>query len=1093
MKQATAWRPFVVIIMLTSCVFTVSAASRQGDATGQSDTVLKGTVLDTPQRYADGTMRFHVLEAGKTADSTMVPVSVSGVLKEQPLLDFSQLAGPAQPWRTIEGSMTLDSKGLVAEGPKDIIAFGGIIAPAIRVSFAVDASLMCGVVGHVKDDDNFVLAFYSPGQKTMGFHSVRDGNYGNWLQNVTTAKLTGDVVHFQVDVWPDRVSATARDQAGNEVSTTLGVDQPVSDGNVGLYFDTGAVQGTQVFRNLRLSAIEVGVPANATEVVLPIEHRGENTVYRPGDAVDLNGREVPRGEGKLRCFRVAAPKLASGVSRKHDIETLFPTDAPLQDWLHFKAKGFDDSACGVVYRLEDTVTNGCALGGIETGCIDLETSGLLGYCTIFNTHVPRRGPINLPILGVSVGGQTWVLCDPQPKQGWGGAQVPVEPVLENLDLEGVKTARQIHYWGHYPVADLEFEISAPVSVGLRSWAPFLPGDVRLSNIPVIVFEATVRNPTDRNQEGTLAFSFPGPTNKEAQSETFEREPMSGEVTGTEVKGSLASYALGVIDESDVRQGGELGANGAAWANIHDRLPPVEETSAGASAAVDFSLAPGESRVVRYVVTWSAPTWKGGGYNWSPRPHVFRHMYDMHFPSAAGTAKFMAEQHEDLLDRVLAWQEVIYTDDSLPVWLRDSLINNLYLITETAHWAQKQDPLPSWVKTEDGLFGMNECPRGCPQIECIPCSFYGNQPLVYFFPELALSTLRGYKGYQYPDGAPPWIFGGGGPEMAEPTRGYQFASNGISLAAMVDRFLMCHDTPDKRYLKEFYPAIKLCMEWTVGLRTTPSYTTGMRVIAMPDPDSDEVMLPPTEWFEAREPGWAGMTAHIGGLHLAQLRITERMAREVGDTEFAEQCAEWIRLGAEAMEEYLWAGSYYLNYLDPETDRRSDFIFGYQLDGEWITDNHGLPSALPEDRVLTVLETLKRANIALTKYGAVNYANPDGTVIAPAKPGTWDYGRFSYFPPEALMLAMTYMYQGQVSFGTELARRVWHNLICLQGYTWDMPNIMRGDVDTGERTFGNDYYQDMMLWSLPAALKGEDFAAPTRPGGLVDRVIKAAAGK
>ena len=90
--------------------------------------------------------------------------------------------------------------------------------------------------------------------------------------------------------------------------------------------------------------------------------------------------------------------------------------------------------------------------------------------------------------------------------------------------------------------------------------------------------------------------------------------------------------------------------------------------------------------------------------------------------------------------------------------------------------------------------MNECPRGCPQIECIPCSFYGNQPLVYFFPELALSTLRGYKGYQYADGAPPWIFGGctgGTPpiDFANPTRGYQFATNGISAAAMVDRFLL----------------------------------------------------------------------------------------------------------------------------------------------------------------------------------------------------------------------------------------------------------------------------------------------------------------
>jgi hypothetical protein len=89
-------------------------------------------------------------------------------------------------------------------------------------------------------------------------------------------------------------------------------------------------------------------------------------------------------------------------------------------------------------------------------------------------------------------------------------------------------------------------------------------------------------------------------------------------------------------------------------------------------------------------------------------------------------------------------------------------------------------------------------------------------------------------------------------------------------------------------------------------------------------------------------------------------------------------------------------------------------------------------------------------------------------------------------------MVYMYHGDREFGLELAEEVWHNLICDQGYTWDMPNIMRGDQDTGESVFGHDYYQNLMLWSLPSALAGEDFGAPTRPGGLVDRIRHAARG-
>ena len=806
------------------------------------------------------------------------------------------------------------------------------------------------------------------------------------------------------------------------------------------------------------------------------------------------------GTGTFVILAALGGLLLLGAADAHGApgERLFPTDLPGKEWVHFGAAGCAEPVCGVIYRLGDTVTNGMALGSVDTGCIDLETSGLWGYCTLFNTHVPRRGPLNLPVLGLSVGGKTWVLCDPaQIKEGQGSHQKPVEPGLTELNLEGVETAQEIHYWGHYPVVDLEFETDAPVSVGVRAWAPFLPGDVVHSMIPAIALEVHCRNTTEAPQQATLAFSFPGPTPNEAGTSDFAREQVTGRFSGITITTELASYALGALDAAGVRGGGELGAEGTAWANIHKALPDPQPGQPGASVAVDVSLAVGEAKAIRFVLAWHAPTWKGGGYNWASAGNTFTHMYAKHYPSALAAAQTLADNHDSLLRRVLAWQEVIYTENKLPVWLRDSLINVLYMITEDGHWAQALSPLPDWLKLEDGLWGMNECPRGCPQIECIPCSFYGSLPLTYLFPELQLSTLRGYKGYQFPDGAPTWIFGGctgSTPpiDFACPTRGYQWTSNGISVAAILDRFLLCRDTPDKAYLREFYPMIKRCMTWTVNLRTTPTYSIGQRVIAMPDLDAEGGDGPPTEWFEAREPGWRGMTAHIGGLHLAQLRITERMAEEVGDGEFAKQCAEWLEAGAQAMEDDLWTGEYYLNYYAPETGDKSDFVFGYQLDGEWITDHHGLLSALPEDRVKTVLETIKRCNIALTKYGAVNYANPDGTPIRPAKAGTWDYGRYSYFPPEALMLAMNYMYEGQKTYGTELARRVWHNLVCLQGYTWDMPNIMRGDVDTGERTFGNDYYQDMMLWALPAALQGKDVAAPTRPGGLVDRILAAARG-
>ena len=43
--------------------------------------------------------------------------------------------------------------------------------------------------------------------------------------------------------------------------------------------------------------------------------------------------------------------------------SLFPTDVPSKEWIHFLAMGFSEPACGVVYRTGDQVTNGMALGG----------------------------------------------------------------------------------------------------------------------------------------------------------------------------------------------------------------------------------------------------------------------------------------------------------------------------------------------------------------------------------------------------------------------------------------------------------------------------------------------------------------------------------------------------------------------------------------------------------------------------------------------------------------------------------------------------------------------------------------------------------
>ena len=87
----------------------------------------------------------------------------------------------------------------------------------------------------------------------------------------------------------------------------------------------------------------------------------------------------------------------------------------------------------------------------------------------------------------------------------------------------------------------------------------------------------------------------------------------------------------------------------------------------------------------------------------------------------------------------------------------------------------------------------------------------------------------------------------------------------------------------------------------------------------------------------------------------------------------------------------------------------------------------------------------------------------------------------------MLGMTYMYNGQQAFGEDVIRRTLDYVSVCNGYTWDFPLVW--EVDSGKRVYGSDYYQNMMLWSVPAVMAGQDLSGPGKPGGLVDRIIRA----
>ena len=190
-----------------------------------------------------------------------------------------------------------------------------------------------------------------------------------------------------------------------------------------------------------------------------------------------------------------APRSDAGNAAAGSVAKLFPTELPELQWQEFRAAGFEQPVAGVIFHPSQPPCCGVPLGGISTGCIDLDVKGVYGFSSVFNgwSHWPheigveasrmaRKPPTLQPLLGLAVGGQTWVLTTDEILKGGDIAYCRdpnlklsrYNPHVKTLALQGVRAAKEIHYWGHYPVADLEFETRCAGQRGVASLVALHP-------------------------------------------------------------------------------------------------------------------------------------------------------------------------------------------------------------------------------------------------------------------------------------------------------------------------------------------------------------------------------------------------------------------------------------------------------------------------------------------------------------------------------------------------------------------------------------------------------------------------------------------
>jgi len=815
---------------------------------------------------------------------------------------------------------------------------------------------------------------------------------------------------------------------------------------------------------------------------------------------------------------------------------LFETDTVAREFIEMSVQGFTRPVTGVVFTADEPPCCGVPLGGVGTGCLDFDPRGFFGWNSIFNSHseqiqkvwpqgrFPRRYPDVQPVFGFSLGDRTYCLSTEALLKGgdmewctapFGGCEGRDHEEPHHIDVvptPGAAPAKSIRYYGHFPVADAEYTFDAPVNVGVRAWSSFIPGDSAKTNIPAAVFEVHIRNCSGERQTGNFAMNFAGPDHQEARGMYFTKNRIDEKARGVYVcSGGGANYFLGVYGEGEVMTGTGLAANTkeeygygkgyyqktSAWADLSKGLPRDDRfveingvkmyRDPSASVGVRFDLAGGGEQVFEFVLAWYAPLadsavrapdldirWNNCELEWIPdaeygsQSHLYN-MYASRYDSSLDVMRRLAKDRGGLLRGIFAWQEVLLTRESLPAWLRDSLVNILCLLTEEGYWFMPKYPLGDWA-FPGGAFAYFESARDCPHTNCNGNDWIGTMGLLYFFPGLYLQMLRAYKAAQREDGEITFALGriSDLPNLALAEYSWQMTLNTTTYISMVDRLWMA--TGDDRVLGEFYESVKKAHGFTSKLAKK-----GWLCIA----DAGG-----SEWFEHSK--FYGYCSHVGGLHLSQLLIVEKLAFKMGDESFAHQCRSDYIGSKKLLDEKLWCGTHYLTWYDDETGRRNDDVMTYQLDGMFMSAQAGIKEKMYDDeKVKTVIETIWGANVKLANgYGALNYARAGGAYIADDAD---TYGKYSIFAQNTMIFAMTCMYAGQQERGLALAEGTWRNLVLKQGLGWDMTHIVH--AEDGHKMFGADYNQMGVIWFLPSAIEGADVTGPLLEGGLVADMIKA----
>jgi len=680
------------------------------------------------------------------------------------------------------------------------------------------------------------------------------------------------------------------------------------------------------------------------------------------------------------------------------------------------------------------------LGGLGTGTVELRADGGLRDWNIFNNSPAGGQKVHLD--------DALFMLRTQPERGAARSWT-----LRTHPPKSLPAIEQIEYGGAHPVSRLRFADPAlPVSVTLYARSELHLRDADASATPAILFDFVLENPTDQAVDVSLLFNLPnhiGGQFSPGDGLTLTRpgdEPTSGTMavraagTGLSVGAVTANSLHRLWQDFDARgefwrgKSAPTGDNPIDSAVGKTAFNPTTDRYGALSARA--RLAPGETRLVTFVLAWHFPNRTHNG-------EIIGNHYTNLYADAGEVAEKALARISDTLEALHEWQGVC-SDNTLPEWLQDAMVNSVATTAKTGFW------------TADGRWRQWES-FSCAAVDPIHIHFYRDLPYAWFFRALRLSELRAYGNAKTKDGYIQENLGHSTTELDRPS-GRNMGDGCTTFILEVYQDYVW--TGDRAFLDEIWPHAKKAAEWQLGRCATHGLPNNL------DNSYD--------WWSFADKDLCSYNAF---LHLAAILAAERLAAVEGDDALAQRCRDNVAAARKALAERLWTGDHFRSWWMKNADF-PDALHADTLYGELWARILGLGPTTDEDRLRSHLAAEFTGNGSPfglrvmqgtdcdddrhpeVKAGHAPYEN------APINNIVWEAGSLDWCSLQIYL-------GGDVQAALAEAGKVinkWREKLRDQ---WDYRDLTTGW--DGYPWCNSHYARQLMLWAIPLALSGQTYSA------------------